>query len=87
MRPHPEQNIQHQIIILILVRIKDFLCNFCTAAPGVHGALFNVAVGGGFGHAETLHKKKLGPIDKANLLHLLFNRELPLLHLPQPLAV
>ena len=35
MRPHPEQNIQHQIIILILVRIKDFLCNFCTAAPGV----------------------------------------------------
>ena len=70
MRPHPEQNIQHQIIILILVRIKDFLCNFCTAAPGVHGALFNVAVGGILAHLLPLHQTAFCMADQPYLCDL-----------------
>ena len=46
---------------------------------------FDVAVGLGFRHVETLDEQPLGPVHQTNLFHALFHRLLFGLQLAQPL--
>ena len=51
----------------ILIRIKDFLRDLGAVAAGVHGQLFNAAVGLGLGEVRVLHQAALGPAHQTDL--------------------
>ena len=67
------------------VGLDDVLGHLPLGDAGIHGLLFDVPVGLGLCHIETLDEQPLGPVHQADLLHALFHRLLLGLQLAQPL--
>ena len=63
------QNLRNSAAVLLF--FQDLCGNLCTVAAGIHGGLFNHAVGFRFAHALVLDQIALGTVHQPDLGNLI----------------